>query len=109
MTLVYAGQHATRLNAFGSGGSASRVIILWSESPAGYAVRQLRRRSAQRAQIVRMDIVRSFVVDSATAFELVARLQLGENEREMMMGKGLLLWLIGIPLPVILVLWLIFR
>jgi len=25
------------------------------------------------------------------------------------MGKGILLWLIGIPIPVIIVLWLIFR
>jgi len=25
------------------------------------------------------------------------------------MGKGLLLWLIGVPIPVILVLWLIFH
>jgi len=25
------------------------------------------------------------------------------------MGKGLLLWLVGVPIPVILVLWLIFH
>jgi len=25
------------------------------------------------------------------------------------MGKGILLWLIGIPIPVIIILWLIFR
>lgn len=25
------------------------------------------------------------------------------------MGKGLLLWLIGVPIPVILLLWLLFR
>ena len=28
---------------------------------------------------------------------------------EDVMGKGILLWLIGVPIPVILVLWLIFR
>jgi hypothetical protein len=27
---------------------------------------------------------------------------------ETMMGKGLLLWLIGVPIPVIIVLWLLF-
>jgi len=26
-----------------------------------------------------------------------------------MMGKGLLLWLVGVPIPVIIVLWLIFH
>ena len=31
------------------------------------------------------------------------------SAEEMIMGKGLLLWLLGIPLPVILILWLIFR
>lgn len=25
------------------------------------------------------------------------------------MGKGILLWLIGVPIPVILILWLLFR
>lgn len=25
------------------------------------------------------------------------------------MGKGLLLWLVGVPIPVILILWLVFR
>jgi len=25
------------------------------------------------------------------------------------MGKGILLWLIGIPIPVIIILWLLFR
>ena len=30
-------------------------------------------------------------------------------DEETVMGKGILLWLIGIPLPVILILWLIFR
>jgi len=25
------------------------------------------------------------------------------------MGKGILLWLIGVPIPVIIVLWLLFR
>ena len=29
--------------------------------------------------------------------------------RRRVMGKGILLWLIGIPLPLILILWLIFR
>ena len=28
--------------------------------------------------------------------------------REGIMGKGLLLWLVGIPIPVIIVLWLLF-
>jgi hypothetical protein len=28
--------------------------------------------------------------------------------RERIMGKGLLLWLVGIPIPVIIVLWLLF-
>jgi len=27
----------------------------------------------------------------------------------MMMGKGLLLWLIGVPIPVIIILWLLFH
>jgi len=27
---------------------------------------------------------------------------------EIYMGKGLLLWLIGIPIPVIIILWLVF-
>jgi len=25
------------------------------------------------------------------------------------MGKGILLWLIGVPIPVIIILWLLFR
>ncbi len=29
--------------------------------------------------------------------------------KETMMGKGILLWLIGIPIPVIIILFLIFR
>ncbi|WP_460988061.1 hypothetical protein [Sphingobium sp. TomTYG75] len=29
--------------------------------------------------------------------------------RRMIMGKGILLWLIGIPIPVIIILWLLFR
>jgi hypothetical protein len=31
---------------------------------------------------------------------------LPNRTREQMMGKGLLLWLIGIPLPIILLIWL---
>jgi hypothetical protein len=27
--------------------------------------------------------------------------------KEMVMGKGLLLWLVGVPIPVIIILWLI--
>lgn len=30
------------------------------------------------------------------------------KKRRRMMGKGLLLWLVGVPIPVIIVLWLIF-
>lgn len=33
----------------------------------------------------------------------------GDNFRRISMGKGLLLWLVGIPIPVIIVLWLIFH
>ncbi len=33
----------------------------------------------------------------------------GQNLRRISMGKGLLLWLVGVPIPVIIVLWLIFR
>ncbi|WP_305699773.1 hypothetical protein [Novosphingobium sp.] len=33
----------------------------------------------------------------------------GLNYGRVSMGKGLLLWLVGVPIPVILVLWLIFR
>ena len=29
--------------------------------------------------------------------------------KERMMGKGLLLWLIGVPIPIILLLWLFFH
>ncbi|MET0138144.1 MAG: hypothetical protein ABW048_12625 [Sphingobium sp.] len=29
--------------------------------------------------------------------------------RRRMMGKGLLLWLVGVPIPVILLLWLFFH
>jgi len=29
--------------------------------------------------------------------------------RKANMGKGILLWLIGIPIPVIIILWLLFR
>jgi len=32
-----------------------------------------------------------------------------KRQWEMVMGKGILLWLIGIPIPVIIILWLIFR
>ncbi len=31
--------------------------------------------------------------------------QIGEQH----MGKGILLWLIGVPIPVIIILWLLFR
>ena len=31
------------------------------------------------------------------------------KREEIVMGKGILLWLIGIPIPVILILFLIFR
>jgi hypothetical protein len=31
------------------------------------------------------------------------------HKGEMIMGKGILLWLIGVPIPVILILWFIFR
>jgi len=34
---------------------------------------------------------------------------LDQATTEMVMGKGILLWLIGIPIPVIIILWLIFR
>ena len=33
----------------------------------------------------------------------------GQIIRRISMGKGLLLWLVGIPIPVIIVLWLIFH
>jgi hypothetical protein len=29
--------------------------------------------------------------------------------RRRLMGKGLLLWLIGVPIPVIIILWLLFH
>ncbi len=32
---------------------------------------------------------------------------LADQQRESVMGRGLLLWLIGIPLPIILVVWLL--
>jgi len=32
---------------------------------------------------------------------------LGNTTRETTMGRGLLLWLIGIPLPIILIVWLL--
>jgi hypothetical protein len=32
-----------------------------------------------------------------------------ETNRSADMGKGLLLWLIGVPIPVIIILWLLFR
>jgi hypothetical protein len=31
----------------------------------------------------------------------------GKSEQEKTMGRGLLLWLIGIPIPIILVIWLL--
>ncbi|TCM20628.1 hypothetical protein EDF56_102290 [Novosphingobium sp. PhB165] len=31
------------------------------------------------------------------------------TSKESRMGKGILLWLIGVPIPVILVLWLLFH
>jgi hypothetical protein len=31
-----------------------------------------------------------------------------EEPTEAMMGKGILLWLIGVPIPVIILLWLFF-
>jgi hypothetical protein len=33
----------------------------------------------------------------------------GFGWRKATMGKGILLWLIGIPIPVIIILWLLFR
>jgi hypothetical protein len=30
-------------------------------------------------------------------------------DEELTMGRGLLLWLLGVPIPVILLLWLFFR
>jgi hypothetical protein len=35
-----------------------------------------------------------------------SRSYLGGNPMEAHMGRGLLLWLIGIPLPIILLIWL---
>ncbi|MCE7795530.1 ABC transporter permease [Sphingobium sufflavum] len=35
-------------------------------------------------------------------------IQAGCTTRRRMMGKGLLLWLVGVPIPVIIILWLIF-
>ena len=32
-----------------------------------------------------------------------------EPRMEIVMGKGLLLWLVGVPIPVILLLWLVFH
>jgi hypothetical protein len=32
----------------------------------------------------------------------------GEDDKEAKMGRGLLLWLIGVPIPVIILLWLFF-
>jgi hypothetical protein len=37
-----------------------------------------------------------------------ALLQNDNNLRREIMGKGILLWLIGVPIPVIIILWLIF-
>jgi hypothetical protein len=37
-----------------------------------------------------------------------ALLQQENNPWRGIMGKGILLWLIGIPIPVIIILWLIF-
>ena len=39
---------------------------------------------------------------------LAGRLPIVTIQRSIFMGKGLLLWLIGVPIPVILVLWLLF-
>jgi hypothetical protein len=38
-----------------------------------------------------------------------ARFGCVDEPGDMMMGKGLLLWLVGVPIPVIIVLWLLFR
>jgi hypothetical protein len=32
----------------------------------------------------------------------------GEKHKEAKMGRGLLLWLLGVPIPVIILLWLFF-
>jgi hypothetical protein len=31
-----------------------------------------------------------------------------ENVMEVIMGRGLLLWLVGVPIPIIILLWLFF-
>ncbi|HXL67880.1 MAG TPA: hypothetical protein VN930_03855 [Xanthobacteraceae bacterium] len=31
------------------------------------------------------------------------------NEREHAMGRGILLWLLGVPIPVIILLWIFFH
>lgn len=41
------------------------------------------------------------------AFPLTRRIAPLSGEKNM--GKGILLWLIGVPIPVILILWLLFR
>jgi hypothetical protein len=38
----------------------------------------------------------------------LVRFLITEEPTEAMMGKGILLWLIGVPIPVIILLWLFF-
>jgi len=43
---------------------------------------------------------------AAGTLQVRSRSRLGFIERRRHMGRGLLLWLIGIPLPIILLIWL---
>jgi hypothetical protein len=51
-----------------------------------------------------VDLVAAYMLSGTIA--LFPSLYFGGNPTEAHMGRGLLLWLIGIPLPIILLIWL---
>jgi hypothetical protein len=53
-----------------------------------------------------VQFVRRSADDSSEHRNLGRRTPFPEPKRRFVMGRGLLLWLIGIPLPIILLLWL---
>ena len=53
-------------------------------------------------------LVRSFSVPLAGTSASLLRFSIHEQFMEASMGRGILLWLLGVPIPVIILLWLFF-
>jgi hypothetical protein len=53
-------------------------------------------------------LVRGFSVTFAGTSRCIPRSLIHEDFMEAKMGRGILLWLLGVPIPVIILLWLFF-